>query len=88
MKPAFELLKQKTKTDLTARNSWEDLINQIVEQIAEKDKKKFAALLAIKGRELKFSTTDLHYLVNKKNDPTIRTYTGFIKWSFGLKKKG
>ena len=77
----------KPQEKLTARNSWEDLINQIALHTNEKDKMKLASLLAIKGHMLKLSTTDLHYLLNKKKDPAIRSYTGFIKWSFGLCRK-
>ena len=47
----------KPQEKLTARNSWEDLINQIALQTNEKDKMKLASLLAIKGHMLKLSTT-------------------------------
>lgn len=70
---------------LQVRSSREQLIADIVDATAEKDKKKLARLLAIRSRELHWSDTDLHALFAKHKDPAIRNYTKFVWWSIKTK---
>lgn len=70
---------------LQVRNNREQLIKEIVEASTEKDKKKFARFISIRARELKLTDTDLHYLLQKKNDQSIKNYTAFVRWSLKVK---
>jgi hypothetical protein len=72
---------------LQVRNNREQLIREIVDATSEPDKKKLAKLLAIRSRELQWSDTDLHGLLAKRNDPSIRNYTKFVWWSIKTKCK-
>ena len=69
------------KPEIEVRNNRESLIAQIVEATSEKNKPKLAKVLAIKSAQMKWSDTDLHALLGKKNDPSIRNYTAFVWWS-------
>lgn len=67
-----------------ARNQKEDLIEQIVAQCYFRkpgDDRKLARLLAVTANAGKWSTMDLHALLNKKQDPSIRNYTAFVWYS-------
>lgn len=79
---SFEHLEVKKPTE-RARNQREDLIEQIVAQCTFRqpgDDRKLARLLAIAANTGGWDTTDLHYLLKKKQDPTLRNYTAFV-WS-------
>jgi hypothetical protein len=78
--------KQFTAPTLQIRNSTEQLIADIVDATTEKDKKKLAKLIAIKAKEMRWSDSDLHALLQKKSDPTIRNYTAFVWWSTKTKR--
>lgn len=69
------------KEEIKIRNNREALIAEIVSFTTEKDKKKLAALIAIKANQMKWTETDLHALLSKRKDPGIYNYTGFVKWS-------
>ena len=72
------------------RNQREDLIEQIVAQCTFRkpgDDRKLARLLAITANTCSWSCTDLHALLRKREDPTIRNYTRFVWWSAKVKKK-
>ena len=86
-KELFEkyLVKEK-ETGLRVRNQKEDLIKQIVEGTVEKNKKQLAKMLAIQTHTFKWTVTDLHSLLRKKDDPQIRNYTAFVK-SFAYPRK-
>lgn len=87
--PTFDHLNL-TKPTSGPRNQREDLIEQIVAQCRNKtpaDDRKLARLLAITTNAAKWSTTDLHALLKKKNDPSIRNYTAFVWWSAKQHKK-
>lgn len=71
---------------LQVRNNREQLIADIVEATTEKNKKELAKLISIRSREMKWSEMDLHALLKKKNDPTIRNFTAFVKWSIKTKQ--
>jgi len=83
----FDHLKRESVT--TPRSNREMLIEQIVEQTtgSAADKKKLAKVLAINSKILKWSETDLHALLGKKKDPSIRNYTAFVWYSLKLKSK-
>ena len=66
------------------RTQKEDLIEQIVAQCSFKkkgDDRELAKLLAIATNTLGWTEQDLHALMKKKQDPTIRNYTAFVWWS-------
>lgn len=70
---------------LQVRNNRDQLIADIVEATTETNKTSLAKLIAIRARELKWTDQDLHALLAKKNDPKIRNYTAFLKWSLKTK---
>jgi hypothetical protein len=72
------------------RSQREDLIEQIVAQCTFRkpgEDRKLARLLAVTANTARWSTTDLHALLKKRQDPTIRSYTRFVWWSAKIKKK-
>ncbi len=66
---------------LQVRSNREQLIADIVAATSDKDKKKLAALIAIKANQMQWTEQDLHALLKKRADPTIRNYTAFVRWS-------
>ena len=66
---------------LQIRNNREHLIEQIVNRTDEKNKKNLAKLLAIASYRQRWQDIDLHALLKKADDPSIRNYTAFVKWS-------
>lgn len=72
-----------------ARNQREDLIEQIVARAGgtETQKRNLAKRIALWANTTKATTTDLHALLRKADDRTIRNYGGFINWSITIKKK-
>jgi hypothetical protein len=70
-----------TVNSLKVRNNREHLIDQIVNRTDEKNKKNLAKLLAIASYRFKWQDIDLHALLKKADDPSIRNYTAFVKWS-------
>lgn len=77
------------KTGPDAKTPEQDLINQIVAQMVV-DQNRAAWLrkmMAIQTNTFKWSTTDLHAVLQKKHDPTVRNYTAWVTWRFGLAKK-
>lgn len=67
-----------------ARNKKEALIEEIVAQCTHKrpgDDRKLARLLAVTANAAKWTETDLHALLKKKQDPKLRNYTAFVWWS-------
>lgn len=85
----FDHIKQPQKTVTTVRNQREDIIEQIVQQtsLTDPEKKNLAKLIALTANIAKWKTEDLHALLKKRNDPTIRNYTGFVKWSIKMKTR-
>jgi hypothetical protein len=78
---------QRVQTVTTPRNQKEDLIEQIVQQcnLTDQEKKTLAKRLALAMNTFHWTEQDLHALLKKKQDATIRNYTGFIKWSANIK---
>lgn len=75
---------------LQVRNNTEALIEDIVNATgvqSDREKKSLARLIALAYHTLKWSDTDLHALLKKRTDPSIRNYTGFVKWSVTIKNK-
>ena len=70
---------------LKIRTNREALIADIVKATSEKDKKKLAARIALSANEQGWSEMDLHALLKKQTDPTIRNYTAFVWWSIKIK---
>lgn len=74
----------------TARNDKEALMEQIIDQChfkSEKEKETAARRLAIACNTAHWSLTDLHALLKKRQDPTIRNYTAFVMWSCRVRLK-
>lgn len=74
----------KREEDLQIRSMKDDLIAQIVAKTEENHgtkKFKLAKRIAIAYAIMKWTPTDLHALLGKANDPSIRNYTAFVKWS-------
>ncbi len=69
-----------TREKSTARTSKEALINEMTED------RQLRKLIAIAANTMKWSDTDLHALLKKKNDPAIRNYQAFLRWSIKTKK--
>lgn len=71
-----------------ANNNFELLINDIADQCyPESERPTIRRRLAIAARTARWTETDLHCLLNKRLDPAIRNYTGFVKWSSTIRKK-
>lgn len=72
----------------TPRNQKEDLIEQIVANCILKpgQDRKLARALAVTANTAKWTAMDLHALLKKKSDPTIRNYTAFVWWSCKVTK--
>lgn len=83
-----EILADRALRHPNPRNQQEDLIEQIVAQCTLKpgEDRKLARVLAIAANTGGWSTTDLHALLKKRLDPTIRNYTAFVWWSAKVKK--
>lgn len=84
----FNKYSKKEEPLLKERNAKESLINQIVECTypkkktdTEKYRKNLAKRIGIYANKYKWTTTDLHYLLQKRNDPSIRNFSSFVEWS-------
>lgn len=68
---------------VTPRNQREDLIEQIVAQCTLRpgEDRKLAKLIAVTANLGHWTAMDLHALLRKKEDPSIRNYTAFVWWS-------
>jgi len=88
---SFEHFKQPEKPSLFAapRDQRDDLIQQIVMQchLTDTEKKQLAKLLTITANTAKWTETDLHALLKKRQDPSIRNYTAFVRWSAKIIQK-
>ena len=90
-RPAFDLSRFSTPSKLPqVRNQREDLIEQIVAQCegTEKQKRTLARIIAIAANTAKWGTEELHALLKKRQDPTIRNYTAFVRWTCKVRKAG
>jgi hypothetical protein len=65
--------------EVIARTEKEDLINQIAAATNE-NTPALRKRLALATNTLGWTETDLHALLKKKEDPTIRNYTAFVKF--------
>ena len=64
-----------------ARNADEALIEEIVGHCrcrSEKDARTLAKRIAIAAKTFKWDTADLHGLLQKRNDPSVRNYGGLV----------
>ena len=72
-----------------ARNQREDLIEQIADRCrcrSEKERQTLTKRIAIWANSIKADTTDLHALLRKADDPSIRNYGGFVNYSIKIKR--
>lgn len=76
----------KVEPTLQIRNSRDALIADIANRTNEPNKKLIAKLLAIAGNTAKWTEMDYHALLKKADDPTIRNYTAFVRWSCKITK--
>jgi len=90
--PTFDLSRfnPPKKPLLMVRNQREDLIEQIVAQCegTEKQKRTLARLIGIWANTIHADAMDLHALLRKRQDPTIRSYTAFVRWTCKVRKAG
>lgn len=80
----------KDQADLQVRSNREQLIADIVSQcnvIGVEKRKELARRIALAANTLHWSDQDLHVLMKKKQDPTIRNYSAFLNWSIKIGKK-
>ncbi len=70
---------------LLVRNNFEQLIADIVNATNEQNKAALARRIATTARQLGWTETELHALLSKKKDPTIRNFTAFVKWSIKVR---
>lgn len=70
--------------EIQVRNNREFLIQQIVNLTNETNKKALAARIAISANQLGWTDTDLHALLKKRQDPSIRNFSAFVKWSIKI----
>lgn len=83
----MERIQRKYKVEKpTARTSKESLANDIAQATVVKDKRGLAKRIMIAANTNKWSDTDLHALYQKRNDPNITNYTGFVVWAIKIKK--
>jgi hypothetical protein len=81
---------EKKEPDILVRSNREQLIADIVyaTNIQEPgEKKKLAARIAMAANAMGWSDSDLHALLKKKQDPTIRSFTRFVWWSIKIGRK-
>lgn len=78
---------QKVEEELQIRNNTEALIADIVNATSEKNKKKLAKAIALAYKTLGWTDSDLHALLKKRQDPSLRNYTAFVWWSSKIKNK-
>lgn len=83
MKPITLTLQTKPSR---ARNSKEDLLEQIVEATDGKNADKLRRALAIAVNTMKWTELDLTVLLKKKDDPKVRNFTALVWWSVKMKK--
>lgn len=83
-KITFKPIEQRPE-ELKVRNNWEALIADIVNATSVRDKKELAKLIAISAKTQGWGESELHALLQKRNDPTIRNYTAFVRWSIKTK---
>lgn len=85
----FDHITAPQKTVTQVRNQKEDMIEQIVQQCTgtPTEKKNLAKLIALTANTAGWTAQDLHALLKKRSDPTIRNYTGFVRWSIKMKKR-
>lgn len=72
-----------------ARNAREALIEDIVEKCRCRSDKERAALarrIAIWANTTGADETDLHALLKKAQDPTLRNYGKFVNWTIKIRK--
>lgn len=67
-------------TPLAIRTTKEDIIAQIVERTSA-DRKLLAKRIALWVNRYKLTETDLHALLKKADDPSIRNYSAFVQWA-------
>jgi len=87
-RPTFDLAHFEKPTT-RARNSQEALIEEIVTHCAcksEKDARTLAKRIAIWSKSIKADETDLHALLQKRHDRSIRNYGGFVNWTCKIRK--
>lgn len=65
---------------IAVRSNKESLIAQIVERTTA-DKKLLAKRIALWVNRYKLTEMDLHALLKKADDPSIRNFTAFVQWS-------
>jgi hypothetical protein len=91
-RPTFDMsrFEKPAASPLQVRTQEEDLIAQIVAhtQGTEAEKRGLAKRLAITAKIAKWGTAELHALLKKRQDPTIRNYSGFVRWSCKITKAG
>lgn len=81
----FTRIGKKEEKPLVVRNNREQLIADIVERTEVEDKHWLARRLAIAMNTLKWTDTDLHALLKKADDPTVRNYTALVQASCTIK---
>lgn len=83
----FEHLTKPDTNKPRAANNFELLINDIAEQTHPPERRKdVRKRLAIAARTARWTEMDLHALLKKRNDPSIRNYSAFVNWSCKIRK--
>lgn len=82
MQPINSILTAPAAPQSRARTAREDMIEQIVAATDAKGAKarELARLLAVGGNTLRWTATEYHALLRKKDDPGIRNYSAFVWW--------
>lgn len=90
MKPLKEKIQTRTftKNNLAVRTNYEALIAEIVSHTQPPSgRRQLAKRLAVAYHTAKWSVTDLHALLQKRLDPSIRNFSAFVNWTCKVTKK-
>lgn len=71
---------------------WQTIKNDLIQQIVarmnlktDEERRDLEKRLAIAANALNWKLIDLHALLKKADDPTIRNFTAFVVWSCKLR---
>lgn len=83
----FSHLQQKQENQPRANTNKELLINDIADQCyPPEERPAIRRRLAIAANTAKWTEMDLHALLKKRQDPSVRNYTALVKWSTKIRR--
>lgn len=83
-RPAFD----PSRFAVSHKKRWETAKNDLIQQIVartnlktDEERRDLERRLAIAANALGWKLIDLHALLKRADDPTVRNYTGLVVWS-------